>query len=457
MKISEVKKTATEAQYSVVVPAKTISTKISEKLADYADKADIPGFRKGKAPAAVLEKRFGDNAFGDVINTEVQTAVEKVANDNSLRVAMQPNVELKTADKEKDLEFSVSYVLMPEIKLMDFAKVKVEQIKAKISAKEVDEAVNNIAKDYRDSKKVDRAAKNGDVTVIDFLGKLDGTPFDGGAGNDHSLELGSNSFIPGFEEQLVGSKAGDKKDVVVTFPTEYHADNLAGKEAVFECTVKEVKEYVDTKVDDEFATKLGLKDLAELKENIKGRLSSQFDPQTRTMMKKEIMDQLDAGHKIDAPEVMVEQEFSEIFGQFKQMKEQGQLPEDEAKKSDKEAEKEYKELAVRRVKLGLLLTEIATANKIEVSQDDVNQAVMAEAQRYPGQEMQVFEFYQKNPQVLEQLKAPILEEKVIDAILEKADVKVKEMDVKDIEKLLNADAPKPAKKAKAKKAAAKKS
>ncbi len=462
MKISEIKKDSTLAQYSVSIPAKTISSDIDSKLSEYGKKADIPGFRKGKAPKSVLQKKFGENAFEEVVNSQIQNSVEKIVKDNSIRPAIQPTIDVKSADVDKDLEFSVEFVLMPQIKMMDLSKIKIETIKANVSDKEVDEALVGLAKDFRDSKKVERKAKKGDLVVIDFLGKVDDVAFEGGAGNDHNLELGSNSFIPGFEDQLVGTKAGDSKDVNVKFPDEYHAPNLAGKDAVFECKVKEVKEFVETKIDDEMAKKVGLKDLAELKENVKKQLSSKFDGSTRNLVKKDLMNQLDAGHKFDVPSIIVEQEFDEIWKSVKQSKEEGKLEGEDANKSDKELEKEYKEIALRRVRLGLLLTEIASELKVEVTQDDINRAVMSEAQRYPGQEMQVFEYYKKNPQVLEQLRAPILEEKVIDMILEKADTKEKLMDSKDIEKMLNdendsSDKKKPSKKTKAKKASAKKS
>ena len=462
MKISEIKKDTTLAQYSVSIPAKSISSSIDTKLAEYGEKADIPGFRKGKAPKSILQKRFGENAFGEVVNSQIQNSVEKIVKDNSIRGAMQPKIDVKTADIDKDLEFSIEFVLMPEIEIMDLSKIKIETIKSKVSDKEVDEALVSLAKDFRDSKEVEREAKKGDAVIIDFLGKVDDIAFEGGAGNDHNLELGSNSFIPGFEDQLIGVKAGDNKDVNVKFPDEYHAPNLAGKDAVFECKIKEVKEFVETKIDDEMAKKVGLKDLAELKDNVKNRLSSQFDGSTRNLIKKDLMNQLDAGHKFDVPSVMVQQEFDEIWKSIQQSKEQGKLECEDANKSDKELEKEYKEIALRRVRLGLLLTEIANELKVEVTQDDINRAVMNEAQRYSGQEMQVFEYYQKNPQILEQLKAPILEEKVVDVILEKADTKEKLMDAKDIEKMLNdeddsSDKKNSSKKTKAKKASTKNS
>ena len=456
MQIKQTKNEKASALYDVVVPAKTVTEKVSESLTKYGQDANIPGFRKGKVPQAILEQRFGQNAFGDAVNEVIQTAMEKIVKDDSLRVGMQPNVEIKTADKGKDLEFSMNFILLPEIKFMDFSKIKLETIKAKVADKDVKEAMENIAKDFRESEVVDRAAKTGDVTVIDFLGKVDGVAFEGGQGSDYSLELGSNSFIPGFEDQLVGLKAGDKKDVEVTFPAEYQAENLAGKPAVFECEVKEVKAYVETKIDDEFAKKLGLDDLSALEDNVKERLGGQFDGQTRNLVKTSLMDQLAEGHKFDVADEMVDLEFNELWKQVQAAKESGQLDTEDASKTDAELEKEYRTLSERRVKLGILLTELSSEFKVEVTQDDVQRAVMAEAQRYPGQEMQVFEYYQKNPKVIEQLRAPLLEEKVVDVLIEKATTTVKEMSADDIVKLLEGEEDKPAKKAAAKKTTAKK-
>ena len=460
MQIKQTKNVKSSAAYDVVVPAKVVTEKVNVSLAKYNQDANIPGFRKGKAPQAILEQKFGPNALSDAINEVIQTAMEKIVKDDSLRVGIQPNVEIKVAEKGKDVVFSMSFVLLPEVTFMDYSKIKLEIIKAKVSAEDVTEAMNNIAKDSRESETVKRAANTGDVTIIDFLGKVDGVAFDGGQGSDYSLELGSNSFIPGFEEQLVGLKAGEKKDVEVTFPAEYQAEDLAGKPAVFECEVKEVKAYVETKIDDAFAKKLGLDDLKALKANVEERLSGQFDGQTRNLIKTSLMDQLADGHKMEIADEMIDMEFNELWKQVQAAKEAGKLDAEDASKTENDLEKEYRLLSERRVKLGILLTELSTEFKVEITQDDVQKALMAESQRYPGQEMQVFEYYQKNPEVIEQLRAPLLEEKVVDSLIEKATTTVKEMSAGDITKLLESENDVPAKKAKkavAKKTTAKKS
>ena len=454
MQIKQTKNVKSSAVYDIIVPAKVVNEKVSASLLKHSKNADIPGFRKGKAPQAILEQKFGQNAFSDSLNEVIQAAMEKIVKDDFLRVGIQPNVEIKSAEKGKDVTFSISFVLLPEVAFMDYSKIKLEIIKAKVAEEDVTKAIDNIAKDSRESETVERAANTGDVAVIDFLGKVDGVAFDGGQGSDYSLELGSNSFIPGFEEQLVGLKAGDKKDVEVTFPAEYQAENLAGKPAVFECEVKEVKAYVETKIDDAFAKKLGLDDLKALKANVEERLSCQFDSQTRTLIKTSLMDQLAEGHKMEIADEMIDMEFDGLWKQVQTAKEAGRLDAEDASKSEKDLEKEYRSLSERRVKLGILLTELSTEFKVEVTQDDVQKAVMAEAQRYPGQEMQVFEYYQKNPEVIEQLRAPLLEEKVVDVLIEKATTTVKEMSADDIVKLLEGESDVPA--AKAKKATAKK-
>ena len=459
MQIKQTKNVKSSAVYDVVVPAKFVAEKVDASLVKYSQDAEIPGFRKGKAPQAILEQKFGQNAFSDAVNEGIQAAMEKIVKDDSLRVGMQPNVEIKTAEKGKDISFSMSFALLPEVTFMDYSKIKLELIKAKVSASDITKAIDNIAKDSRESETVERAANSGDVAIIDFLGKVDGVAFDGGQGSDYSLELGSNSFIPGFEEQLIGLKAGDKKDVEVTFPAEYQAEHLAGKSAVFECEIKEVKAYVETKIDDAFAKKLGLDDLKALSDNVKERLSGQFDRQTRNLIKASLMDQLADGHKMEIADEMIDAEFDILWKQVQAAKESGKLDAEDAAKTEKDLEKEYRLLSERRVKLGVLLTELSTEFKIEVTQDDVQKAVMAEAQRYPGQEMQVFEYYQKNPEVIEQLRAPLLEEKVVDALIEKATTTVKEMSADDIVKLLEGEGDVPAPKAKksaAKKTAAKK-
>ncbi len=464
MQVSQIKTDdTTSAQYSVVVPAQDVAAAITEKLTKYGKDATIAGFRKGKAPLKILQKRYGDAALGEFVNTTVQKSVEDIAKQNDLKVALQPDVNIKSAAVGEALEFDVTYVLLPRIDLMDVSKLHLTIIKAKVDDSQIDDYIANMAQQSRESEPVNRKAKKGDAVVIDFDGAIDGVPFEGGSGSDHTLELGAGAFIPGFEDQLVGAKAGDSKQVTVTFPKDYQNVQLAGKQAVFACAVKQVKAFKQAVIDDEMAKKFGVKNLDALKQGVAQQLANQFANETRPLVKKDIMDALDDAHKFDIPQVMLNQEFEDMWKQIFKAKQDGQLDAEDATKTDDQLKQEYLAVADRRVRLGLVLTHIASQWGIEVSQDDVKQAVMQEAQRYPGQESQVFEYYQKNPQVLDRLRAPILEEKVIDAILQKAQVTEKHMTAEEIQAVLESEheTPTPAKpdeaeKPKVKKTAAKK-
>lgn len=424
------------AEFNVVIPATDIQSEIDTKLQQYGADASVPGFRKGKTPMPVLKKRYGQAVYSDVVNAKIQHAVEHTAKQNTLRVAMQPNVNITSADMDGDLAFDISYVLIPDFKVMDISKMALSTIKIKVDDTEVDAYLERLAKQARDSEVVDKQAENGDVAVIDFVGTVDGVAFDGGTGNDHPLELGSNTFIPGFEDQLIGCKAGDKKDVVVTFPQDYQAPDLAGKESVFACTVKDVKVFKETVIDDALAKKFGLEDLKALKSGVRDQFSNQFANETRSLVKRQIMDILNENHTFDVPPAMLDLEFNDIWSQVQKAKQANQLDASDAEKSDAELKQEYTDLANRRVRLGLVLSQIASEWNIQVEQDDVNTAIMQEAKRHSGQEAQIFEYYQKNPQIVEQLKAPILEEKVVDAILEKADVTEDLKTAEDIQAML---------------------
>ncbi len=460
MQVSQIKTDdTTTAQYSVTVPAQDVATAVASKLTEYGKDATIAGFRKGKTPLKVLQKRYGDAALKDYINATVQQSVENIAKENNLKVALQPDVSIESVGMGEPLEFQVIYTLLPNIELMDISKLKLTSIKAKVDDSQVDDYINKLAKQSRESKTVKRAAKNGDMVIFDFVGSIDGMAFEGGSASDHDLELGSGAFIPGFEDQLVGVKAGDSKDVTVTFPEQYEATNLAGKKAVFACEIKEVKAFEDAVVDDEMAKKFGLESLDALKQSISERFANQFVHHTRPLVKKEIMDAFDDAHKFDVPKIMLDQEFEDMWLQIAKAKEEGQLDAEDIDKSEKQLKQEYLELANRRVRLGLILKHIASEWNIEVTDDDINQAIMHEAQKYPDKQAQVFEYYQKNPQIIDRLRAPILEEKVIDAILEKADITEKEMTSDEILALIEADneSAVPTKKTTAKKSKTKKS
>jgi len=457
MQVNETKNEGLSREYSITIPAADISVRVDAKLQEVGATIKMPGFRPGKVPLNVLRQRYGKSVLGEILESTVNETSQEVMQDNDIRPAMQPKIEVDSFDEGADLVYTMSIDCMPAIPDVDYSKVKISKLKAAVGDKEIDEALEKLQKDFKKTEPVKKArkAKLEDVVVIDFKGSVDGVEFPGGAGEDFQLELGSNQFIPGFEEQLVGKNAGEDVEVNVSFPVEYHADDLAGKAAVFAVSIKEIREQVAQAIDDEFAKSLGLEDLATLRTQIGERIGQDYDKMSRTRMKRELLDSLHETVSFEVPPRMVDQEFDQIWQQFEQAKEAGQLDETEAARSEDDAKVEYRDIANRRVVLGLLLSELGSQNKIEVSQEDVNKAMIQEAQRYPGQEAQVLEMYQKNPQALASLQAPIFEDKVVDFLFEMVTITDKEVSLEELMKDPDEDA-KPAKKAKAKKAKAKK-
>jgi len=333
---------------------------------------------------------------------------------------MQPRIEITSYEDGKDLEYKLEIEVMPEFEPADFSKIELERVTLKVSDKEVDDALARIAAQNRRAEPVEKARKAnaGDVVVIDYVGRIDGEEFPGGAGKDFHLELGSGRFIPGFEEQLEGAKPGDKLTVNVTFPEDYPGPNLAGKEAEFEVDIRELREYVDSPVDDEMAAGMGFDNLEALRKAVRENLEREYAGMSRTALKRQLLDRLAEMHDFDVPPGMVDAEFEAIWQQFEQAREQGQIDEDDQEKSDEELKEEYRAIAERRVRLGLLLSEVGRRNNVEVSQEEVNRALLAEAQRYPGQQQAVLQHYQNNPQAIAELRAPLFENKVTDFILE---------------------------------------
>jgi len=385
---------------------------------------------------------------------------------------MQPKVEITSYENGSDLEYTIDVEIVPEFDLPDLSKLKLERLVAEADESQLDERIAEIASQQKDYKKAAKTykAKDGDAVLIDFLGKIDDVAFDGGAAEGHQLVLGSNSFIPGFEDQLVGTKAGDEVDVKVTFPENYQAEALAGKEAVFAVTVHEVQKPSDVEINDDLAVRLGLENLEGLKDVLKGQLSQETDGMSRTALKRSLLDALAEEVNFEVPASMMDMEFEQIINQLKMdaLREAMETnpeakPEDIEEPSD-EVKDEYRAISERRVRLGLLLSEIGQANDVTVAQEEVTRMIAQEARRYPGQEQQVFEFYQNNPQAMAQVRAPLYEEKVVDFILELATVTDKTVSREELVKALEEDdevaevakkaAPK--KKAAAKKAPAKK-
>jgi trigger factor len=423
MQVTETLNQGLKREYKIAVPAAALREKVDGKLNELSHKLKIPGFRPGKVPMSLLKQRYEQSVMGEVLEESVQQSSQQLMTERNLRPAGQPKVELVGEFKDgADLEFSVAMEVIPEVTPMDFTTVSLERVGVEVPETEVDESLKRIAKRQRASDPVDDAAANGDITVIDFVGSIDGVEFEGGKAEGHYLELGSGQFIPGFEEQLVGSKKGDKKTVKVTFPAEYGNSDLAGKEASFAVTVQEVRRLKDVPIDDELAKSLGLTDLAELKKQARERIEKEYGAVARARVKRKLLDVLADNHNFTLPESLVEAEFGAIWQQIEADMKADRLDEEDKGKSEEVLKKEYRDIAERRVKLGLLLSEVGRQNNIQVPNEELSRALIQEAQRYPGQQQQVIEYYQRSPEALNQLRAPLYEEKVVDYILERAKV-----------------------------------
>lgn len=440
MQVTETLKDGLKRGYTITVTAAELDVKVQEKLVEAQPEVEMKGFRKGKVPMAMLRKQFGPRIMGDAMQDAIDGAMKDHFEKSGDRPAMQPDVKMVDGEEWKegqDVVVEMTYEALPEIPDVDASKVTLERLVVKAEDAAVDEALANLAEsaqNFEDRKKGSKA-KDGDQVVIDFKGSVDGDYFEGGTGEDYPLVLGSNSFIPGFEAQLVGAKAGEEVKVEVSFPAEYGAAHLAGKAAVFECTVKAVKEPKPAEVNDELAKKYGAEDLAALKGQIAERLEAEYQGAARAVMKRSLLDQLDGLVKFELPPSLVEAEAGQIAHQL--------WHEENPEVHDHnhgavEATDEHKKLAERRVRLGLLLAEVGRKAEITVTDQEMTQAVMMQARQYPGQERQFFEFVQKNAQMQQQLRAPIFEDKVVDHIVAGANVSDKEIDKEALQKAVEA-------------------
>ncbi len=427
MQVKEVKSEGLSHELEVTVSAKDIDKKIESRLQEYGKTLKLPGFRPGKVPLDILKQRYGKAVLGEVLESAVNDSTQKALTEKNLRPALQPKIEVKEFDEGKDLIYSMALETLPEFEIMDLKTLKLERPTTKADKKAVDEALERISKQHQDSEPVDRAAKNGDVIVMDFHGKTkdDGVEHPGMHSHDHQLELGGGQFIEGFEEQLVGKKAGDKTDVEVTFPDPYHSEDLAGRDAIFAVNVKEVREAKASKIDDEFAKKLGLEDEKALIKAVEEQIQNEYDQISRMKLKRALLDDLDDKHEFEVPAGMMDMEFSNIKQQIA-MEKPDQVKEGTLELS-KEEEDELHAISERRVRLGMILSEVGRKNNIQINDQELQRAVITEAQRYPGQEAQIFEYYKSNQQALEALRAPVFEDKVVDFIVELAGVTDKEV------------------------------
>jgi trigger factor len=440
MQVTETLNEGLKRGYTITVTAAELDAKVQEKLIEAQPEVEIKGFRKGKVPLAILKKQFGTRILGDAMQEAIDAAMKDHFAKSGDRPALQPDVKMvggETWKEGQDVVVEMSYDALPPIPDVDAGKIKLEQLVVKADDKAIAEALENLAgsaKSYDDRKKGAKA-KDGDQIVIDFKGSVDGELFEGGSAEDYPLVLGSKSFIPGFEEQLVGAKVGDEVSVNVTFPAEYGAAHLAGKAAVFACTVKAVKEPKAAEIDDELAKKFGADDLAALKGQIAERLEAEYKGAARAVLKRSLLDQLDGMVKFDLPENLVEAEANQIAHQLWHE----ENPHEHGHNHGAiETTDEHKKLAERRVRLGLLLAEVGRKAEVTVTDAEMTQAVLAAARQYPGQERQFFEFVQKNQQMQQQLRAPVFEDKVVDHIVGLAKVTEKEISKEKLQKAVEA-------------------
>jgi len=432
MEVTETRAEGLARELKVTVPAATLDARLNAYLDDMRQKVRLKGFRPGKVPLAHLKKMYGRSAMAEVINDVMTESVRGAVEERSEKPALQPDVDLDEAsmadvmEGKSDLSFAVKYEILPEIEVTGLDQVVVEKPTYEVSEEELNEELSKLAENYKDYEAVDRPAQNGDRLKIDFVGKIDGEPFEGGAAEGVDIVLGQNRFIPGFEEQMLGFVTGSAL-VNVTFPEDYGAAHLAGKPASFDVVIHEIAAPTETVIDDAFAEKLGLENLEKLKEALKAQMQRSYDQASWAKVKRSLLDALDERFKFTLPQKLVDTEFDSIWRQVEQeMTQKGESFDaelaDDAEGSEAKTRADYMAIAERRVRLGLLLSEIGTKAEVQVTDEEVQRALQERMQQFPGQERQVLEYYQQNPQAVASLRAPIFEDKVVDYILELATV-----------------------------------
>jgi len=467
MQVIETKNEGLSRAYEITVPAADIAERVESRLQELVGQVNLPGFRPGKVPVKLIRQRYGDAVKGEVLQAAVAENASKALADREIQPAMQPKIEVTTFEEGKDLEFKIELDVLPVIEPVDFKTIALERLKARIEDKQVEESLQRMAENFGRTEPVSdgRKSQEGDVVVIDFEGSIGGEAFDGGAAKDYHLELGSGRFIPGFETQLTGVGTGDHVKVEVAFPEAYGNPELAGKEAVFAVDVKEIREKVPANIDEDFAKQMGLDTVDDLKKQMRQRLEGEYAAVGRDRVKRQLLDKLDEAHDFAAPPGMLDAEFDSIWNQYEAARKNRELDPEDEKKSEDEIREEFRRIAARRVRLGLLLASVGQRNNMDVTPEEVNRALIRQAQNFPGHERRIIEAYRKNENLMASLRAPIFEEKVVDFILEMADVSEREVSVEEL--LRDPDAAPdaapdvaeegaPAKGAKAKKPAAKK-
>lgn len=436
MQVKETLSEGLKREYEVVVSAADLDQRVNAKLGEIKDRVNIAGFRPGKVPMSHLKRVYGKSVMSEVIQQTVNDSNQKIVDDGKFKLALEPQVTLKANDEaavkeliegKSDLAYKVAMEILPRVEFPDFKKIKVTRPVTETTDADVAQALEKIAEANQQFEEKQGKAESGDQIIIDFKGSIDGVPFDGGAAEDAPLQLGSNTFIPGFEDQLIGVAAGDKKDVKVTFPAEYGAPELAGKDAVFAINVKKVEKPKKTEIDDEFAKSVGAENLAKLKEQVRERIARDFKQVSRTKAKRSLLDALDETMKFAAPPSLVEQEFETVWKAVQNDLQNRKRTWADEDTTEEEAKSEYRRIADRRVRLGLTIAELGEKNNIQVSEDELTRALVEQARQFPGQEQQVWDHFRKNPQAMAGISAPLFEDKVIDFILELADVTEKKV------------------------------
>ena len=449
MQVKETLNEGLKRKLAVTIPAASLKSQLDAKLEDLRGKANIKGFRPGKVPTAHLKKVYGRSAMSEVMQDAINNGVQQTLNERSERAAVQPKIDLtedqaeinRVLEGEADLAFDVSYEVLPAVSLMDFKSISVDKPVVEVTEEEVEKETQRVFANNRgyEDKGDGAVVENGDRLGLSFVGKIDGEPFEGGSSDHAHLTIGSGEFIPGFEEQLVGMKKGETRQVTVTFPADYGQANLAGKEATFDVTVLHVDGPKDGELNAEFAKMLGFETVDDLKGAVRSQMEQALASMARQHVKRQVLDQLDEGHKFDVPQQLVEAEFETIWQRVKhEIDHHGRSFEDEGT-TEEAAREQYRAIAERRVRLGLVVAEIGNTNNIQVTDEEHQQALIAEVRRFQGQEQQVYDYYRKNPQALASLRAPVFENKVVDFVIELAKSTDKTMTREELAKLIQAD------------------
>ena len=429
MQVTETLNEGLKRGFTVVLPKDQIEGRRTEKLAELGRTLRLPGFRPGKIPPQIVRQRYGTAVTSEILEQSVQDATRQLLTDRGLRAAAEPRVDVVSIEDQKDVEFKLEVELLPDISMPDFAALNFTRLRSVPTDEAIDNALSEIATRAGTLALVeeDRGAEPGDTLTVDFAGRLGDTPFPGGAGTDTPVTLGAPGFIPGFAEGMTGMKPGETRAISVRFPDEYHAKELQGQDATFDITAKSLQRNQPAALDDELAKKLGLEDAARLRDAVRERIQREYDQISRLRLKRELLDALARDAAFPAPASMVEREFAAIWQRVEADRKSGEAEAEDAGKDEDTLRAEYRAIAERRVKLGLLLSEVGRTNAIQVGSDELQRAMRVEAGRYPGQEGQVMEFFRKNPQATDSLRGPIFEDKVVDYVLELAKVDDREV------------------------------